>query len=578
MEEQMRAVCYARYSSDLQRETSIDDQIAVARRYAVRCDWTFLDDRVYSDAAVSGASLEGRPGILALLADAELTPRPFDVLLVDDSSRVARDLPDALHVLRMLKFAGIRTIYISQQIDSDSEQAEMLLTVHGLFDGVYLQEMAKKIKRGLVGQQDRGFHTGGKTFGYRSVPVYDPSGRRDADGPIAIGKRLEVDPEAAATIQRIYQRYVEGVSLPKMIDQLNREEVPSPRGTPWTKNTVDRILRNERYLGRQVWGQTTYDRKPGTNRLVPRKKPRAEWHVKERPDLRIISAELWQRVIERRTALYNAHKIASGIATRRGRSGLFSRHLLVGLTRCGTCGGAVSMVAGGYGSPRYGCPRSSHNGLEACDNRLTIMAKVVDPLVVSALQQELLRPEWIDAITEAVTDEVRTRLEDEPNQRAALIKRRDAVAKKLDSLLQAVEEGMPLPSLRSRIAERESEMHQIDADLGSLADRPTVNLQVFPTWVRQQLADLTGLLQDNPQRAKAELKRLNVRFTLCPIRDQGKPFLRAVGTGDLDALCGTTDLPSTTRSKAPNDQVHPFTSRASSLLRSGSDRDMRPVA
>ena len=52
----MRAACYARYSSDLQRETSLDDQVAVARAYADKCGWSFLDDHVYSDAGISGAS------------------------------------------------------------------------------------------------------------------------------------------------------------------------------------------------------------------------------------------------------------------------------------------------------------------------------------------------------------------------------------------------------------------------------------------------------------------------------------------------------------------------------------------
>ena len=161
----IRTAAYARYSSDLQRETSIDDQVAVARQYAEQQGWTWLNQHTYSNKGITGASLEGRPGIQALLAAAALTPRPFDVVLVDDSSRVARDLRDALHVMRMLKFFGIRTIYIAQQIDSDHEQAETLLTVHGLVDGLYLQEMAKKIRRGLRGQQDRGVqHRGAKVW------------------------------------------------------------------------------------------------------------------------------------------------------------------------------------------------------------------------------------------------------------------------------------------------------------------------------------------------------------------------------------------------------------------------------
>ena len=83
----MRVACYARYSSDLQRETSIEDQLAVAKRYAEEQGWTVLEDHIYTDAAASGASIQGRAGVQRLLSSAEKHPKSFDVLLVDDSSR-----------------------------------------------------------------------------------------------------------------------------------------------------------------------------------------------------------------------------------------------------------------------------------------------------------------------------------------------------------------------------------------------------------------------------------------------------------------------------------------------------------
>src|SRR5690348_5592404 len=105
----LRAAIYARFSSDLQRETSLDDQIASARRFANAHGWTIHPDHMFSDSAISGASLD-RPGLQRLLARATERPRPFDVLVVDDSSRVSRDLADALRVLQQLKFFGVRVI------------------------------------------------------------------------------------------------------------------------------------------------------------------------------------------------------------------------------------------------------------------------------------------------------------------------------------------------------------------------------------------------------------------------------------------------------------------------------------
>ena len=573
----MRCAAYARYSSDLQRETSIDDQITVARTYAERHGWTVIDQHIYSDAGITGASLEGRPGIQALLKAAATAPPPFEVLLVDDTSRFARDTADAIRAVQQLTFCGVRIIFISQGLDTASEQAETLVAVHGVVDQLYIRELKHKIKRGLRGQLDRGFHTGSKTYGYRSVKVFDPSGRRDGNGPVVIGKRREVDPGQALVVQQIYQWYVDGLSLPKIVDRLNRTGVPTSCDTPWNKHRLERILRNERYLGRQIWGQTTFKRRPGTNKVVPRTLPRDEWHVAERPELRIVDDELWHAAQARRESLRTTYNIPFGSNGGRGRKGLYSPHLLVGLTRCGTCGGAISIVAGGSGSPRYGCPRSWHDGIDACDNRMTIMSKVVDPLILKALQDELLRPEWVDEITKAVTNDVQARLNQEPARRVALSSQRAAVARKLDSLLAAAEDGIPFASLKARIGEPEAEIRQIDEELAGLGEQSTVDRRVFPTWVQQQLTDLAGLLHDAPQRAKAELKRLDVCFTLHPIRDEGKPFLRAEGTGDLDALCRTRDLPSTARSRAQMPESPHLSIGSRSLLRSGSERDKRPA-
>ena len=71
----IRVACYARYSSDLQRETSIEDQLAVAKRYAEERGWKVLKDHIYTDAAVSGASIQGRAGVQRLLSSAAQRPR-----------------------------------------------------------------------------------------------------------------------------------------------------------------------------------------------------------------------------------------------------------------------------------------------------------------------------------------------------------------------------------------------------------------------------------------------------------------------------------------------------------------------
>jgi site-specific DNA recombinase len=539
----MRVACYARYSTEMQRATSIDDQVRVADRYAKEHGWTADEPQVFMDAGISGSSIDGRPGLQALLAAAARRPLPFDVVLVDDSSRIARDIPDAIRVMQTLKFFGVRVIYISQNIDSADEQAETLVAVHGMVDSLYLREMSKKIKRGLEGQQARGFATGGRTFGYRSVKVLDPSGRRESNGDERLaGRRLEQVPAEAETVRHIFQWYVDGLGGDAITARLNRERVPAPRGhRNWKANAVKRVLRNERYLGKMIWGQRTFERRPGTNQKVPRPVRREEWHVQERPDLRIITDEIWERARAREAEVRTSYRLTSGRTLVRGKNAaMYSRHLFSGFTRCGACGGAITVVCGGQGSPRYGCPRSWRDGTAACSNRLTIQAKVADPVLVAGLQAELLRPETLRAVTEQLASALNAFIDQRPRLRVKVDHALTDARARLKNLIDAIEMRGGTPTLLEALAGREQEIARLDAELVALEEPLDNKLAVMPTWVHQQLEDTASLLTETPERTKAVFRQMGVSFTLWPVQEAGqRPFLRAEGVTDFArVLCG----------------------------------------
>jgi site-specific DNA recombinase len=527
----MRVAIYARYSSDLQRDTSITDQVAVAREYAERQRWTVLEDRVYTDAGISGASLEGRPGVQALLAAAQQRPQLFDVVLVDDSSRIARDLADALRVMQLLRFASVRVIYISQSIDSANEQAETLVAVHGLVDGLYLREMAAKIRRGLGGQADRGFHTGARVFGYRSVPVLDPSGRRGSDGaPAILGKRLEIFEAEAAIVRQVFAWYAGGVGVTTITARLNATD-----GVRRSYNAVRNWLANPRYVGRVVWNRRRFERKPGTRVKVARALPQSEWRVYEHPELRIIDDATWDAVQARR-AVIQGKTAPRGLM--RGRiAALHSRHLFSGFLRCGVCSGAITVVSGGYGSPRYGCQRASKQGAASCRNRLTIRAKVADAALLAGLQAYLLKPTTIEYLTAALSSRLNAALDERPKQRAVKLAERDALERKLAHLVRAIEDGAATPALLTAMKSREADLAQLKADLEAMETPLGERLAVIPSWVRGQVTDVAALLADAPERAKSEFQRLGLGFTVSPVSEgRSKPFLRAVGTTDFSKL------------------------------------------
>jgi DNA invertase Pin-like site-specific DNA recombinase len=546
MADSMRCAVYARFSSELQRDTSIDDQLAIATRYAADRGWAVVRDCVFTDSALSGASLE-RPGIRALRAAAQLTPRPFDVLLVDDSSRVSRDLADAVRLLQELQFAGARVIYISQNIDSANEQAETLVAVHGVVDSLYLREMAKKIRRGLAGQLSRGFATGSITYGYRTVPVIDPSGKVDPSTgyPVLSGKRVEIVPDEATNIVRIFERFAAGLGATRIVIALNQAAIPGPRGQTWKIGAVKRILANERYTGRLIWGQKRFERRPGTRQKVARAVPREQWHIHDRPELRIVSDAVWSAVQRRRAVVRALWPEGASRTLMRGKNAaLHSRALFSGFMRCGICGGSVVLTSGGHGAPRYGCLRSIRNGRTACHNRVEVQARVADDRLLAGLKAELLDPDVVGYIADQVSIALNRELQEQPGQRQALEAKRTTIQLQLDRLLALAEDGqLTGPTVATRIAQRERELRDVNI---ALAASPAVlrdRLRVIPTWVKAQLVDLSALLGEAPERTKAEFQRMGLRVAMQPIYDeQPKPFYRATVTASLPNLTGVRDL------------------------------------
>ena len=537
----VRTACYARFSSDQQRDTSIDDQVRECREYAKRHGWAWQPGHVYTDRAISGASIEGRTGLQALQAAAVASPRPFDVLLVDDSSRVARDLADALRVLQALKFAGVRVIYISQNIDSASEQAETLVAVHGLVDSLYLREMASKIKRGLRGQAERGYATGSVTYGYRSIPEPDPNRPGEF-----LGFRLEIDEAEAATIQKVFDWYAAGITLPEILKSLRAGNYPPPRGPraagEWERGAVVRLLQNERYTGKAIWGQRRHERKPGSRKRVARITPRSEWVVMDRPHLRIVADDLWQRAQARRvaTAEQNNKRRHSGNLVSGRVGAAHGRGVLTGLMTCGICGGSISIVSSrvvnGVTYSYYGCYDAHRNGVAGCKNRVTARVKSAEEALLSGIESELKRPDTFERLLAALQAEAHRRSDHSPAQREKLGKKRDGVAKKVRRLVAAIEDGEASAALAGQLQAREAELAEVENEIAAFGAASRRKLRIDPSVVKKHLSDWADLLRGDIPKVKAHLLNLGVSLVTTPVYDVKageRPYLRAEGQGDL---------------------------------------------
>jgi DNA invertase Pin-like site-specific DNA recombinase len=378
----IRVALYARYSTDLQREASIDDQLRLCQAYAARQGWIVAGS--YSDRAISGASLL-RPGLQELITDAGR--RRFTIVLAEGLDRLSRDQEDIAGLFKRLRFAGIRMFTVTE-----GEIGEMHIGLKGTMNAPFLKDLALKTHRGLRGKIEAGKSGGGNSFGYTVVRSFG------ADGTINAGDR-EINPDEVEIVRRIFREFATGKSPRVIAHTLNKEYVPSPRGEGWGQSTINGnaergtgILNNELYIGHLVWNRLRYVKDPSTGKRVSRPNPPESWVITDVPNLRIVDDELWQAVKARQNDARKRATMQTAIAATEDQAtpGFWShqrpKHLLTGLMRCGACGGGYVKISRNL----FGCAAARNKG--TCDNRVNIRVESLDEIVCTGLKERLMDP------------------------------------------------------------------------------------------------------------------------------------------------------------------------------------------
>ena len=186
-----RVALYARYSSDNQREASIQDQFRVCREHAEREDWRIV--ATYHDSAISGDSVILRPGVQAVLAEAQAGK--FDLVLAEALDRMSRDQADVATLFKHLRFAGVRMVTLAE-----GEITELHVGLKGTMNALFVKDLAAKTHRGLRGRVEQGKSGGGLCYGYDVVK------RTDAKGEPIRGER-KINEAEAEIVRRIFREF-----------------------------------------------------------------------------------------------------------------------------------------------------------------------------------------------------------------------------------------------------------------------------------------------------------------------------------------------------------------------------------
>ena len=521
MTEPARCAIYARFSSEKQNALSIDQQIRKCREYADRTGLRVLDEFIFTDQAISGAT-DDRAGLQQLLTRGKEKPPAFNVILVDDTSRLSRNLPDALRMIERLTFAGIRVVFVSQGFDSSAPQSQTLVTVHGLVDGLYLEELRQKTFRGVEQLALQGLHTGGRVFGYRHIPI-ESSTKRDSYGRPAIdGVRLQIDPNQAPTIRRIFQRYAAGHSMKRIAIDLNRDGIASPqpregRSQSWAQSSVRHILLNEKYRGVSVWGKTKKVRSPETGKRIYQRRPASEWRRTELPELRIVSKELWNRTHERLRLVQDLYGVREG--KRRGRAAA-SPYLFTSLLACSECGGSITIVSGRCrkrADSRYGCSMHAQRGKSVCKNGLLVRRLDLERQLLAGLQERVLHPQVVDYALKRFEEELGKALGARRQGDADLRRQASELERGIANQLRGLSDAYSA-SITSEITRLEEQLAAVRHRLKA-TDPIAAKLQMHETrrFVESRLRNLSELWEGDTRIAREEIAKHVGKITLTPV-------------------------------------------------------------
>ncbi|WP_418610988.1 recombinase family protein [Gluconobacter cerinus] len=515
----MKVALYARYSSDNQRDASIEDQLRACRGYADTQGWTIVDS--YSDRAISGASLI-RPGIQELITDA--TAGRFQILLTEAMDRLSRDQEDIAGLFKRMSFAGIKIVTLSE-----GEINHLHIGLTGTMNALYLTELANKTRRGLRGRVEQGKSGGGLCYGYDVVK------QRDTRGEAICGERT-INDDQAQIVRRIFRDYADGKSPKSIALSLNAEGHRGPLSGAWSPSTINGnrergtgILNNELYIGRLVWNRLRYIKDPSTGKRVSRLNPESGWVLQDVPDLRIIEQDLWDAVKARQSQTTWSQK-SRGTGAHLLNALQRPTHLLTGLIKCGCCSGGFSMISKNH----LGCSTARNKG--TCENRLTIRRDVLEKSVLNGLRTQMMDSALFKEFCDEFTSEVNRLRMEKGADLVALKSELSKIERELDKAVQAILDGFASPALKTRMEQLESRKAEIEEQLAEAPSPPPLLHPNMAKLYRQKIATLHESLQNEVSgtRTVEAIRSLITRIKLIPENGELGIFLE----GDLAAMLG----------------------------------------
>ena len=409
----MTAVIYARYSSDSQREASIEGQLRDCKDYAEKNGITVVG--TYIDRAYS-AKTDDRPDFQRMIKDSG--KKIFDVVLVWKLDRFARNRFDAVNYKYQLEKNGVHLVSAMEPISQGPEGIMVESMLIGMAE-YYSAELALKVARGERENALQCKYNGGV------VPLGFTIGKED--------RLYHIDPETAPIVQEIFTRYADGEPAEKIAASLNERGLRTRTGKPFVKNSFFQIFRNRRYIGEYRYKDIVT---PGG---IPA----------------IVDQDLFDRVQQR----FEQNRIAHGRPAKEDVSYLLTTKLFCG--KCGTLMGGESGTSHmGNTYYYYKCGNAKRHGKAHCDLK-AIRKEPLERFVVDTAIKVIFSDEIIERLIDLVME-----AQQQENTRLPVLKDqlRDT-EKRLANLLEAIEQGILTPTTKQRLDELEARKEALNTSI-----------------------------------------------------------------------------------------------------------------
>ena len=410
----MRAVIYARYSSDNQREESIEGQIRECTEFAKRNNYTILYH--YIDRALSARNAE-RPEFQHMIIDSERGL--FDVVLVWKLDRFSRDRYDSALYKHILKTHGVKVVSATESISEGPEGVILESMLEGMAE-YYSTELSEKVKRGHKDNALKAKNNGG-TIPYGYLIDQDKHA-------------LAIREDHASVVREIFDTFDKGARIVDIVQDLNQRGILCSYDHPFTKERIRSILRNRRYLG-----EYKYD-----DIIIPDGIPA------------IIDQKLFERVnkkLDERTVTRSALKA-------------HDLYMLSKKLYCGICGKPMSgeCGTGHYKGQKHYYYKCSGAKRHICSNSKGIKKGWIEKLSVLVTMDVL----FTDKTVAKIVDKIYSMQDMESPAITAL---RDQLAdceKRITNLMRAIEEGLVTPATSARLKELEETRNDLSYSISQL--------------------------------------------------------------------------------------------------------------